>query len=347
MADETFPRNGEAGNQANLRSWMVSGGVGDFILSGFVLSTTGSLGYSVSAGEAMAQGVRLKTTAAITGNATDAATNHFFLTLDENAADDVILTVNTTGTAPSTPYLKLGTAVASGGAITSISKTARRVQSNVQSLYDRIAKSLPSARVYEKAILLSAATGTAQAGLTRVTFSTSPSAPTSMNLGGSEGGAGAALIATATGSIIEACAAFNYDASNAWTALNGTLMQFGLMLHNGTVENSSGNTTNKRVFVCLNTSGEFRIITCSGSAVTNTATGFTVVAGRTTSVEIVFTVGTNVVVRISDGVQADTETTVTATLPDRISGLALGASQLSSGSTSGSLYPGAIRVTTT
>ncbi|MDQ1446909.1 MAG: hypothetical protein QOI20_3373, partial [Acidimicrobiaceae bacterium] len=63
-------------------------------------------------------------------------------------------------------------------------------------------------------------------------------------------------------------------------------------------------------------------------------------------IDLVFTKGTNVVVNVGDGIQADTTTTITATLPTRLPQLYLGRGPTASGTVSQTVYPGAVSIKT-
>jgi hypothetical protein len=348
MANFTFPRNSESGNQANLRPWAADLGVGDYIKSGFVMSGTGGLGISVSAGVAYAQGTRLERTTAITGTLTDAATNHVFITLDENASNTLVLTLNTSGTAPTTPYLKLGTVVTAGGAITSFAfAVGLRVQSNAQSLYDRVKNGLAGEHLWETPIVFctSAAGGLTGPGFRVWTPAVGSAGYDTMDLGGLTGAAGTASTTDmGAGDVLKACCAVNAQ-SGAWTLVSANNL-LGPLLLSVAVDWTTNGTANRRIQVGIDSGGVVKVVTCDGSAVTTTSTGFTLVSGRKTHIDLVFTKGTNVVVNVGDGIQADTTTTITATLPTRLPQLYLGRGPTASGTVSQTVYPGAVSIKT-
>lgn len=135
MADQTFPVSLRKMQRDLLRAWAKHAArTGDFIVTGFYLTDGGGLNASASAGTAVAGGTLLDRTTATTLALTASATNHIFLGLDEASLDTVLFTVNTTGTPPSAPYIKLGTVTTGGAAITSIDN----IRSKASEVYDRV-----------------------------------------------------------------------------------------------------------------------------------------------------------------------------------------------------------------
>lgn len=318
MADSAFPIANDVMTKAILRSWMQDGGVGDYIQSGFVPSDGGDLNVSVSAGVALMQGLRVSTTDALTGALSASTTNHVFLTVDETVGDDVILSINTTGTAPSgKPSLKLCQIVTGASSITSITREkGRSVQSNVHDAYVRASRRLAGEWEMLFPMRVSNSSFTEGAGFIQSDSTTA----------GRSGSFGlttnvAALNSSATdmtdGDIVAAVCCIKAN-SAAWTNLSANQLHVAAGFAATGADFTDNGTGERRVVIGVNSSGVVRVITCNGTAVTNTTTGFTLVSDRKTRVEVYFTKGTNAIVRVSDGIQADTETTVTATLPSRV-----------------------------
>lgn len=134
MADTAFPANTDVLARDILRTWVKENArTGNFVKTGFAITDGGGLNASISAGTAVVEGVYLNRDIATTlGPLSASNTNHVFLSLDEAALDTVTITANTTGTAPSTPYIKLGTVLTGGASITSITQH----RANNSALYD-------------------------------------------------------------------------------------------------------------------------------------------------------------------------------------------------------------------
>lgn len=104
--------------------------------------------------------------------------------------------------------------------------------------------------------------------------------------------------------------------------------------------NTATSTGLRRVTIGVDSTGTIYIVTCNGTTVTATSTGVVAVSGTPFKVKMVFTKGTNVVVTID----ANTPTTVTATLPTRFANFMLGAN--TGGVTNADFFGGAWRMTT-
>jgi hypothetical protein len=320
MPDSVFPVSGDRGTKEILRSWMQTGGVGDYVQSGFTMSNGGALNVSVAAGVAMLQGVRVSTTDPITGALTNAATNHVFLTIDENVNDDAILVINTSGTAPATPYVKLGTVVTSGGAITTITNTFVSTPANVYGAHDRSKGRRATAWVRESPVHIH--------GLTTTGSASHGSALVFTRFGVSAGGSSLCYgHSTFTGHSTQAPVSVDWTAGDklelvaklAVPTNPGTNLVNGIELADaGTPSGSRTATSPRRIAIGRGDDGNIRLITCDGSAVTDTNLG--AAPSGAFKVRLVFTRGTSVVVSINDG----TETTVTTTLPSRLSNFFVG-----------------------
>jgi hypothetical protein len=136
MADTVFPANDDWLARDALRTWLKQARRGNAVLSGFFITDGGGLNASASAGTAVVDGVYIDRTSATTLALTASSTNHVFLTVDESALDTVVFTVNTTGTAPATPYLKIATVVTGVSTINADGITNIRPQSS--EVYDRV-----------------------------------------------------------------------------------------------------------------------------------------------------------------------------------------------------------------
>jgi len=85
-----------------------------------------ALDIKIDTGRCILDGINVELTALSDAKSlTDASTNHIFLELDINAGGRVTgasITINTTGTEPTDPFIKIGEVVTSGGDITAINE---------------------------------------------------------------------------------------------------------------------------------------------------------------------------------------------------------------------------------
>lgn len=345
MADSVFPVSGDTATKAILRAWMQDGAIGDYIQSGFVMSDGGGLNVSVSAGVAMAQGVRLSTTAAITGALTASSTNHVFLTLDENVDDDVILTINTSGTAPSTPYLKLGTVVTGAGSVTTITPLLR---SSIRDAfadmdYDYASAFRASFPIYFVKGIIGGAAAMPRVNGACVSLVNATSALNYFNgpllTGGDASATSDSAVDLSTGDIIEFVGKFAF---HNFSSLGANLIQ-GIEFTVGIAAPKGDKTTTtiRRINLGVDSAGGLYCVTSDGSAVTSTSLGVTVTSGQKVKIKFKWTVGTNLIVTVNDN---GSPTTITGTLPSRVAAVYL---QTNTGGTTNRVdyYGGAYRVT--
>lgn len=128
MTDSTFPISNATATKEDLRAWVQGiSGASDYVKWGFTLTATGGLNVSVASGEAYGGGARMTRTAATPLTLVDGATNHVFVTIDENAPDTLVFHVDQDDTPPATPYVKLAVIPCTGGAVVSITHVFRTV----------------------------------------------------------------------------------------------------------------------------------------------------------------------------------------------------------------------------
>lgn len=100
----------------------------NWIISGMSLSAGTGLNVAVSAGSAWIAGYYIEWDAASEQALTGSATNHVWIALSRDGNDNVTgvaFVVNTTGTPPSGPNVKLGTATTDGSSVTGTATTGR------------------------------------------------------------------------------------------------------------------------------------------------------------------------------------------------------------------------------
>jgi len=117
---------GRKTNEQNLSNALASFAGGDIVGTGFTLpASSDTLALSVAAGKAIISGRLVYIDTPTTVYCANGQTNHIFLKLLKDSLGNVTgaaIEVNTTGITP-TDSIKLGTAVASGGKVTSTTDT--------------------------------------------------------------------------------------------------------------------------------------------------------------------------------------------------------------------------------
>jgi len=128
MADYTFPTNLRIMQRDILREWVKYGGrFPDQVIEGFQVIAGLNRQFTLTAGKAVVDGVYLRRDDATLGTASASATTHVYLTLDETQNNVVSTTMNTTGTPPASPYLKIAEIVSDASNITEVRNLRGRV----------------------------------------------------------------------------------------------------------------------------------------------------------------------------------------------------------------------------
>lgn len=319
MTDQSFPVSNGNMDKAHLRAWMQYAGAGDYIVSGCAMSAGAGLTLNIAAGLAVMQGVFINF-AAKTAAMTASATNHVFLTIDENNLDTIVITVNTTGTAPTTPYIKLGTVVTGVSSITTVTNVFTLTPSNVYGPYTRAIGRRASAWVSERQVVWrtvsigASTTFTNQGSFWRMTS-------TATNGWVADSLAGELTLRNSTGAdwaagdvLAFVCKLILTGVPSAANNLHG--FEF---IDSPTLNGTKNATTPRRLAFGVASDSHLYFVTCDGTSVTATDLG-TYTSGAELKVQVVFTKGTNVVVTINDG----TPTTISSTLPTRVSNLFAG-----------------------
>lgn len=153
-------------------------------------------------------------------------------------------------------------------------------------------------------------------------------------------GGGANTVAGRTIEIVAAVAFFGFANLNANQVIGIGLGKFEDDFAATAFDTNNG-TARERIMLAVNSSGQLRVITCNGAAVTDTDTGLTISSGDEIRVHIKWTVGTNVVVTVND----NAPTTVTLTLPALIEGFILAKGTFSVGTSIQTFLGGYWRVT--
>lgn len=122
MTDSVFPVTDDVMDRDSLRAWVAGiSNAGDYVQSGFAVTAGTGLTINIGSGVAFGGGARMARDVATNGVAVTASvTNHVWVTLDETNLDLVVFVVNTTGTAPTTPNVKLATVTCDASGVTGV-----------------------------------------------------------------------------------------------------------------------------------------------------------------------------------------------------------------------------------